>query len=184
MADDDFGYTLWGRDWVRLAQPLRVTRPDPRLPRARALAHSTKVEVTISAGRIRGTVEHGRTTPEVRIEVAPMSSPALNIVTTQLRGSRTILTDEMYRVCAERGHPPLPTLTRVECTCSDSTGRCVHVLAVFYAVARRIDDDPRLALDIQAFVCPSTDSTREDAAVPQRWTTLDHLDPADYFTVR
>ncbi|MGF0308890.1 hypothetical protein [Rhodococcus sp. IEGM1428] len=180
MADDDFGYTAWGRDWVRLAQPLRVTRPDPRLPRARALAKGAKVEVTICAGRIRGTVEHGRTTPEVRIEVAPMSSPVLNILTAQLRGTRTILTDEMYSACTERGHPPVPTLTRVECTCSDSTGRCVHVLAVYYDMARRIDDDPRLALDVLA---PS-DGPHESAAVPQRWTTLDALDPADYFTVR
>ncbi|OZC87189.1 hypothetical protein CH254_16065 [Rhodococcus sp. 06-412-2C] len=180
MADDDFGYTAWGRDWVRLAQPLRVTRPDPRLPRARALAKGAKVEVTISAGRVRGTVEHGRTTPEVFIEVAPMPSPALDIIAAQLRGTRTILTDDMYDACTERGHPPAPTLTRVACTCSDSTGRCVHVLAVFYDMARRIDDDPRLALDVLA---PS-DGTHESAAVPQRWTALEALDPADYFTVR
>lgn len=109
-----------------------------------------------------------------------MSSPVLNIITAQLRGTRTILTDEMYSACTERGHPPVPTLTRVECTCSDSTGRCVHVLAVYYDMARRIDDDPRLALDVLA---PS-DGPHEFAAVPQRWTTLDALDPADYFTVR
>ncbi|OZF41026.1 hypothetical protein CH294_02315 [Rhodococcus sp. 14-2483-1-1] len=184
MADDDFGYTAWGRDWVRLAQPLRVTRPDPRLPRARALAKGGNVEVTISAGKIRGAVEHGRTTPEVSIEVAPMPSPALNIISTQLQGTRTILTDEMYSECTDRGHPPVPTLTRVECTCSDSTGRCVHVLAVFYDMARRIDDDPRLALDIQDFVRATSGSTQGDAAVPHRWIALDGLDPADYFTVR
>jgi len=32
MADNEFGYTAWGMDWVRLAEPLRQTRPDPLLP--------------------------------------------------------------------------------------------------------------------------------------------------------
>ena len=177
MADDDFGYTAWGRDWVRLAQPLRVTRPDPRLPRARALAKGGKVEVTIGAGKIRGTVEHGRTTREVSIEVAPLSGPALSLIGTQ---ARTVLTDEMYRECTELGHPPVPVLTHVECSCPDSSGRCLHVLAVFYDMAQRIDDDPRLALDVLA---PSH-GTHETAAVPQRWTALAALDPAEYFTVR
>lgn len=177
MPDDDFGYTAWGRDWVRLAQPLRVTRPDPRLPRARALAKGGKVEVAIGAGSIRGTVAHGRTTPEVSIDVAPISELASSTIGVH---SRTVLTDEMYRACTELGHSPVPVLTRVECTCPDNSGRCIHVLAVFYDMARRIDDDPRLALD----VLTTSDRGDESAAVPQRWTALDALDPAEYFVVR
>jgi hypothetical protein len=51
-------------------------------------------------------------------------------------------------------------------------------------MARRVDDDPRIALDIQDFFRVSSGSTRvSTAALPQRWIALNALDPADYFTV-
>jgi hypothetical protein len=58
------------------------------------------------------------------------------------------------------------------------------VLAVYYEMARRVDDDPRIALDVQEFFGVSSGSTRVPTAVlPQRWIALNALDPADYFTV-
>ncbi|SBW22348.1 hypothetical protein [Protofrankia symbiont of Coriaria ruscifolia] len=184
MPDDDFGYTAWGRDWVRLAQPLRQTLPNPRLPSARKLARLGGVQVTIDGRIVRGVVQRGRTTLVACIEVAPMSLETVMGITGQLRGARPILTDEVHRAITEAGHPPTPVLAGVDCSCSDGTGRCIHVLAVYYEMARRVDDDPRIALDVQDFFSVSPGSTRvPTAALPQRWTALNALDPADYFTV-
>lgn len=184
MPDDDFGYTAWGRDWVRLAQPLRQTLPNPMLPRARRLARLGGVQVTIDGRVVRGVVQRGRTTSAARIEVAPMPREKVVGITGQLRGARPILTDEVHRVITEAGHSLAPVLAGVDCSCSDGTGRCIHVLAVHYEMARRIDDDPRIALDVQEFFIVSPGSTRvPTAALPQRWIALNALDLADYFTV-
>ncbi|MFE0026415.1 hypothetical protein [Amycolatopsis sp. NPDC059021] len=184
MADDDFGYTAWGRDWVRLAQPLRQTLPNPALPRARKLARAGGAQVTIDGRIVRGAVQRGRTTSVVHIEVAPMSRETIAGITGQLSGTRPVLTDEVHRAITEAGHPPAPILAGVDCSCSDDTGRCIHVLAVYYEMARRVDDDPRIALDVQEFFSASPASTRvPTAALPQRWIALNALDPAGYFTV-
>ncbi len=183
MPDDDFGYTTWGRDWVRLAQPLRQTRPDPLLPRARKLARAGAVQVTIDRRIVRGVVQHGRNTSVARIEVAPMSRETIAGITGRLSGAPPILTDEVHRAITEMGHAPAPILAGVECSCSDDTGRCIHVLAVYYEMARRVDDDPRVALDMQDIFRARSGGTRAStAAVPQRWLALHTLDPADYFT--
>ncbi|MCX4760361.1 hypothetical protein OG562_05065 [Streptomyces sp. NBC_01275] len=58
------------------------------------------------------------------------------------------------------------------------------MLAVYYEMARRVDDYPRIALDIQDFFRVSSGNTRAfTAALSQRWIVLNVLDPADYFTV-
>lgn len=184
MPDDDFGYTAWGRDWVRLAQPLRQTRPNPALPRARKLARAGGVQVTIEGRTVRGVVQRGRGTSVTRIEVAPMARETIAGITGKLCGARPILTDELHRTITEDGHPPAPVLAGVECSCKDGTGECIHVLAVYYEMARRIDDDPRIALDVQDFFQASAGNARvATAALPQRWVPLNALDPAGYFTV-
>jgi hypothetical protein len=188
MPDSDFGYTAWGKDWVRLAEPLRQTRPDPQLPRARRLARDGKVQITIDGRNVRAVVHHGRNAPMTNIEVAPMSREATTGISRHLSGARPILTDDLYRELCEAGHRPVPTLVTIDCTCQADTPRCVHVLAVYYEMARRIDDDPRIALEIQNFFRTSSPSTKASTAStpapPQRWLALNTLNPADYFTVR
>ncbi|GAA3543186.1 hypothetical protein GCM10022222_28590 [Amycolatopsis ultiminotia] len=183
MPDDDFGYTAWGRDWVRLAQPLLQTLPNPALPRARKLARAGGVQVTIDGRVVRGVVQRGRTTAVACIEVAPMSGETIAGITGQLSGARPVLTDEVHRTITEAGYRPAPALAGVDCSCPDDTGRCIHVLAVYYEMARRVDDDPRIALDVQEFFGGSSGSVRvPTAALPQRWIALNALDPAEYFT--
>ncbi|MFH9420521.1 hypothetical protein [Streptomyces sp. NPDC017529] len=184
MPDNDFGYTRWGKDWLRLAEPLRQTRPDPQLPRARRIARDGGVRVTIDGRFVRAVIHRGRTTAVANIEVAPMSQETKAGIARRLSGTRPVLTDELYRAITDAGHPPAPTLTGVDCSCTADTSRCVHVLAVYYEMAQRVDDDPRIALDIQGFFRTSSESTDvSTTAVPQRWVPLNTLDPADYFSV-
>lgn len=182
MPDNDFGYTLWGKDWVRFAEPLLQSRPDPRLPRARRIARDGKVRVTIDGPSVHAVVHHGRSTPAVSMEVAQMSQEAMVGISRRLSGVRPALTDELYCALADEGHRPVPNLDSVDCSCSADTSRCIHVLAVYYDMALRIDDDPRIALEIQGFFrAPSNNTARPTAATQQRWIALNTLKPADYF---
>ncbi|WP_448221249.1 hypothetical protein [Gordonia iterans] len=68
----EFGYTPWGRDFLRLAEPLRVTRPEPLLPRARTLARTAITDVQIDGRAIRGTVVRGGQASVATLEFRPM----------------------------------------------------------------------------------------------------------------
>lgn len=183
MPDNDFGYTVWGRDWVRLAEPLSQTRPDPQLPRARRLARDGHVEAAVDGGTVRAVVRHGRTTLATAIEVAPMPQEAAAEISRRLSGGRPVLTDELYRAVVAAGHSPAPKLVRVTCSCSADIPRCVHVLALYYDMARRIDDDPRIALEARSFFrVPAETTKRSTAAAPGQWIALNALDPGEYFT--
>ncbi|MDI2129038.1 SWIM zinc finger family protein [Yinghuangia seranimata] len=183
MPDNDFGYTAWGKAWVRLAEPLSQTRPDPHLPRARRLARDGHVQVAVEGTTVRAAIQHGRNRLTADIEVAPMPKEELAEISRRLSGGQPALTDELYRAIVAAGHPPAPKLARVECSCPTSAPRCVHVLAVYYEMARRIDDDPRIALSVRGFFrAPQGTTDVSTPVAPQRWIALSALDPADYFS--
>ncbi|MEU1495049.1 hypothetical protein ABZ456_33000 [Streptomyces sp. NPDC005776] len=183
MADRDYGYTKWGKDWVRFAESLRQTRPDPQLPSARRAAQDGKVQITFDDRTVRAVVHRGRGTSVVTIAVAPMSPGTTAEISRRLSGIQPLLTDDLYRAIAEAGHPPAPALDSVACSCPAATQRCVHELTVYYDMARRIDDDPRIALDVQGFFLASAGGGRAPAeATAQRWVALNALDVAAYFT--
>ncbi|MFD4429894.1 hypothetical protein [Nocardia sp. NPDC058497] len=178
MPDNEFGYTAWGRDWVRLAEPLRQTRPEPLLPRARSIARNDGVRTEVEARTVRAHLHRGGQASIAHVEVAPLSRAAVTAI-AQVIPDPTVLTDEMHRALLDAGHSPAPTLVSTDCSCSARTARCVHVLAVLYTIARRVDENPRLALELQGYF----DAT-EDAGAPvqePRWTSINALDPTRFF---
>ncbi|MFE2421829.1 hypothetical protein [Streptomyces hokutonensis] len=182
MPDSDFGYTAWGKDWVRLAEPLRQTRPDPQLPRARGLARAGKVEITIDDRTVRALVLHGRNAFTASIELTPMPPETTAAITRRLSGTRPALTDDLYRTLTDEGRRPAPHIAAIDCTCPAATPRCVHALAAYYEMARRVDDDPRVALDAQGYFRAASQSAGVTTpAPPQRWIALNALEPDDYF---
>ncbi|WP_433203808.1 hypothetical protein ACQP1G_14780 [Nocardia sp. CA-107356] len=179
MADNEFGYTPWGMDWVRLAEPLRQTRPDPLLPRARSIARNNGVQTTIEGRVIRAAIHRGGQASVTHLEVAPLPRRAITAI-AEIIPDTTVLTDDMHRALVTAGASPAPVLAGTDCSCSARTARCVHVLAVYYDLARRVDEDPRLALALQGYF----QAAPEDPVAPvesPRWTPLNTLDPADYF---
>jgi len=90
-----------------------------------------------------------------------------------------VATYDAARALIDAGHSPAPTLVSTDCSCSARTERCVHVLAVLYTIARQVDENPRLALELQGFF----DATTEDGVSTQvpRWTSINSLDPSQFF---
>ncbi|MFI6771690.1 hypothetical protein [Nocardia sp. NPDC050412] len=179
MADNEFGYTAWGMDWVRLAEPLRQTRPDSLLPRARSIARNHGVQASIEGRIVRAAIHRGGQASVTHLEVAPLPRSAITAI-AEIIPDTTVLTDEMHRALVNAGTTPAPNPAGTDCSCSARTARCVHVLAVYYDIARRVDENPRLALEIQGYF----QAAPEDSAPPvesPRWTPINALDPAEYF---
>ncbi|MGW0006425.1 hypothetical protein ACWDT6_21610 [Nocardia grenadensis] len=186
MADNEFGYTRWGMDWVRLAEPLRQTRPDPLLPRARSIARNDGVRPELDGRIVRAHIHRGGQASVVHIELAPLARTALTALSAIVGAERTALTDEMHTAALAAGVPVAPEPTAIDCSCSARTARCLHVLATFYTLARRVDEDPRLSLDLQGYGHPEHGAAPDESgAEPDmpRWVPLNTLDPAMFFDV-
>ncbi|GAB2739969.1 SWIM zinc finger family protein [Amycolatopsis magusensis] len=147
----EFGITVWGRDWVRLAEPTSVTRPDSRLPKARSLARREQVrEVGLVPGVVTSAVEGHR----VRITVPQWDAATLETAREKLRG------DDL----PDAVHADLPGMSevRADCDCAQRRNPCLHALATFYEVARRLDERPRLAVVLRGLTghAPARDASR------------------------
>ena len=174
----EFGTTVWGRDWVRAAEPTAVARPDPALPRARSLARNDRVrDLELAPGRVAAVVPD-RTERHVGI-VLPTWPPAQLATARVVLGGHAAgadLPDAVHAALVAAGIPLAPDLgaATTTCSCARSGGRCVHALATCYEVARRLDERPRLALALRGL----SDAGRlpATARIP-----LSHLDPATFY---
>ncbi|NLG48471.1 hypothetical protein [Gordonia sp. (in: high G+C Gram-positive bacteria)] len=174
----EFGYTPWGRDFLRIAEPTDVTKPEPLLPRARSLARNAMTDVRVEGRLIRGTVVRGGEASVAYLEFAPLDRDVAHTVaaTVGVSPGPATLTVEVHALVA--GAPP--ELAVVDCSCRARTARCVHVLALLYETVRRIDEDPRIALSLRGFsdALDAADNPRETVA---RWTPLSALDPQKFY---
>lgn len=179
MPDNEFGYTKWGRDWVRLAEPLRQTRPEPLLPRARSIARNDGVQATIDGRIVRATIHRGSEASVIHLEVTPLPRSAITAIGAVLPDT-TVLTDEMHQAVLAADLTVAPVLAGTDCSCKARTARCLHVLAVFYDMARRVDENPRLALEVQGYFLAAEDDSPTPVEIP-RWVPINTFDPANYF---
>lgn len=182
MPDDDFGYTRWGKDWVRLAEPLTLTKPEPLLPRARSIARNGGVQLTIEGTMVQAAIHRGSEASMTYLELAPLSGQEAQILTEIIPADALTLSDAQRTAISERGISLAPRLTRVDCSCRARVERCVHFLATCYALAQKIDETPWLALDLQGFRTATTNPDTAAESRPARWTPINSLDPATYFT--
>ncbi|WP_280456718.1 hypothetical protein [Nocardia carnea] len=183
MADNEFGYTRWGMDWVRLAEPLRQTLPDPLLPRARSIARNNGVRTEAEGRIVRAHIHRGGQASVTHIELTPLPRPVLTGLGAIVGTAPTVPTDEMYAAATDAGLPLAPVPAAIDCSCTARTDRCVHVLATFYELARQVDENPRFGLDLQGY---GHDPGPDDSAAPTegpRWIPLNTVDPALYFEV-
>ncbi|GAB4584923.1 hypothetical protein [Nocardia sp. IFM 10818] len=189
MPDNEFGYTTWGMDWVRLAEPLTVSKPEPLLPRARSIARNNLVQTEISGATVRATIHRGAEASVTYFEVAPLPADAVRAISEVVPGDAVTLTDEHRAAIFAAGIAVSPKLSAIDCSCRARNERCLHMLATCYAVARAVDENPWLALDLQGYGRilrgggeTAGDESAADVPAP-RWTPVDTLDPATFFEV-
>lgn len=184
-ARNEFGYTAWGVDWLRLAEPTSVTRPEPLLPRARSIARNSGVRTTITERQARATIHRGAEASVAFVEFAPLSRDVTCAI-RKLAGDAPdhALTDDVHARLVADGHSPAPTLVAADCSCRARTARCLHVLAMLYDLVRRVDEHPSTALTLQGFGAATVDVAEADAAetAPPRWTPLTEIDPRRFYT--
>jgi len=180
MPDNEFGYTAWGMDWVRLAEPLRITRPEPLLPRARSIARNGGVHTEIDGTAVRASIHRGTQASVAYLELTPLTGTTITAISTLIPSDTVELGDTAHAAITVAGIAVAPHLRSTDCSCPARTPRCLHVLATYYALARRIDESPWLALDLQGYRNASPTASAP-AIPPPRWTPLDTLTPATYF---
>ncbi len=178
-ARNEFGYTAWGADWLRLAEPTTVTRPDPLLPRARSIARNIDADVVIEGRIARATIARGGAASVAHVEFEPMNRDTAGAV-TEFADLRS-LTDDAHARLVAAGRSPAPALANADCSCRARTVRCLHVLTLLYLLVRRVDDDPTLALTLQGYTeAAPTDRPPASVAAP-RWIPLSAIDPARFY---
>lgn len=174
----EFGTTAWGRDWVRLAEPTAISRPDPALPRARSLARNDRVhELATETGRVTATVSD-RAQHQVDIALATWDENERDRARALLAGAPPggDLPDAVHTALCEAGQNPGPEAAELtaSCTCRSRRRPCPHILACFFELARRIDERPQLALTLRGL--------RESRAAPATSRIpLGLLDPARFY---
>ncbi|CAM3697341.1 SWIM zinc finger family protein [Tsukamurella ocularis] len=180
MATNPFGFTTWGADLVRIAEPISARTPNTHAPRARMLARNGGVTLTFDGGRVTALVHSGASASVAHLEFAAMA-PAVAAALREELGSRTEPDDAIHAALVARGLRPAPVLDAADCSCTARSTMCVHVLAAAYALATLVDHEPVTALTIQTYgAAPAADET-DDARPAPRWTPLAALHARDYY---
>lgn len=179
MANNEFGYTPWGMDWVRLAEPLHRTRPEPLLPRARSIARNHGVGAEIEGRIVRAHIHRGGQASLTHLEIEPMPRATVTAI-AEIVPDPSHLTDDTHRALLDAGVALAPALAGTDCSCSARTTHCLHVFAVLYALARRVDENPRLALELRGYFDTAHAEANADTP-PPRWIPLHAIDPSGYF---
>ncbi len=182
MATNPFGFTTWGADLVRIAEPITASAPNTHAPRARMLARNGGVTLQFDGGRVTALVHSGASASVAHLEFAAMA-PATAAAVREELGSRTEPDDAIHAALIDRELRPAPVLDAADCSCKARSTMCVHVLAAAYALATLIDHEPVTALTIQSYgtLTPATDE-QENRPAP-RWSPLAALHLRDYYAV-
>ncbi|APU15037.1 MULTISPECIES: SWIM zinc finger family protein [Actinoalloteichus] len=185
----EFGATVWGRAWLRTVESTSVTTSNAGLPKARSLARNQAVaDLTIVTGRVTAEVRvkdvgyrvevglpewSGRTRAEAERLVAAAGAQRATLAPGDLPDS---LEADLRR--HEIDLAVHPSAQVVECSCPARAPRCVHVLAVLYALVQRIDEEPALALVLRS--AHAEPAAAAPAAGANRIPLTD-LDPARFY---
>lgn len=184
MSTAEFGFTAWGADVVRIAEPITATTPNALAPRARSIARNGGVALEFDGRTVTARVHRGGEASVAHLEIAALD-PAVVAAVRELMGARGEPDDAVHAALNERGLRPAATLEAADCSCRARITMCVHVLAALYALAAAVDHDPSTVLIIGGFGAAS-DATAADHSETRpipRWMPLAAVDVRDYYAV-
>ncbi|MCG7632296.1 MULTISPECIES: SWIM zinc finger family protein [Gordonia] len=184
----EFGFSRWGAEIVRLAEPIATRSPNPVAPRARSVARNGGVALTVEGRSVSGLVQRGGQASVAHLEFEPMSSATASAL-RELLGASTEPTDDMHRKLVEAASWSAAGLDVADCSCRARGDRCLHILATLYALAAAIDREPALALRLRDFEGPLDGAPGDDTSdpdgvsrrTPPRWSALTAFDVRDYW---
>ncbi len=155
----DFATTWWGKRWIEVLESLYIGQ---RLLRGRRYARAGQVmEINIKNNKIYALVQGRRLTPyEVIIEFKrwnnEIRSKIINIIMSNgyLLGPifARELPKELEILLCKEGINLFPNAyeeLKTNCTCSDWSNPCKHIVAVLYLLALEFDRDPTLILQLR-----------------------------------
>ncbi|GAA1004652.1 hypothetical protein GCM10009551_081190 [Nocardiopsis tropica] len=181
MTTPAFGFTAWGSDLVRIAEPVRASSPNTLAPGARRIARAGCVALQVEDGRVTAHIHRGASASVAHLEFTA-AAPAVVAALREAMGPRAEPDDAAHAAVVARGLRPAPVLAAADCSCRARTTMCVHVLAALYALAERVDHEPTTVLAILGFTTPRSASGSAGADRPvARWTPLAAVDVRDYF---
>lgn len=176
----EFGFTRWGADIVRLAEPLDTRKPNPAVPRARSLARNNCVNLTVDGRSVKGLTAAGGQASVAHLEFATFAPELVSALTEDL--AHGVPDDRLHETLTAAGLSPTPVVVGADCSCKARGDRCLHILATLYALATLIDHEPTTALTVQGYV-PGTEPQTGNGPIP-RWTPLSAFDIHDYYRAR
>ncbi|MFE0751280.1 SWIM zinc finger family protein [Gordonia sp. NPDC058843] len=183
----EFGFSRWGAEIVRLAEPISTRSPNPLAPRARSVARNGGVTLTVEGRSVSGLVQRGGEASVAHLEFDPMTS-ATAAALREMLGSATEPTDDIHRRLVQGPSWAPAGLEVADCSCRARGDRCLHILATLYALAAAIDREPALALALRDFEAPPggapgdpTSGPDTPSRMPPRWTALTTFDVRDYW---
>jgi len=156
----NFAKTSWGKQWIQsnlqIGRPFRMQRGIEYVKDERRIEN-----LSISAGQIFATVQGTAPTPyRVKINFEPILEEGWKIILKELT-KKTInlielleglLPEDIITIFDENGYSLFPNASKglnATCSCPDTAIPCKHIAAVILYIARVLDYNPFLLLEIQ-----------------------------------
>jgi len=156
----NFAKTSWGKQWIQ--SNLQIGRPFRMQRGIQYVKDERRIEnLSISAGQIFATVQGTAPTPyRVKINFEPILEEGWKIILKELT-KKTInlielleglLPEDIITIFDENGYSLFPNASEglnATCSCPDTAIPCKHIAAVILYIARVLDYNPFLLLELQ-----------------------------------
>lgn len=156
----NFAKTSWGKQWIQsnleIGRPFRMQRGIEYVKDERRIEN-----LSISTGQIFATVQGTAPTPyRVKINFKPILEEGWKIILKEL-AKKTInliellegfLPEDIITIFDENGYSLFPNASKglnATCSCPDTAIPCKHIAAVILYIARVLDYNPFLLLELR-----------------------------------
>jgi uncharacterized Zn finger protein len=156
----NFAKTSWGKQWIQsnleIGRPFRMQRGIEYVKDERRIEN-----LSISTGQIFATVQGTAPTPyRVKINFEPILDEGWKIILNEL-AKKTInliellegfLPEDVITIFDENGYSLFPNASKglnATCSCPDTAIPCKHIAAVILYIARVLDYNPFLLLELR-----------------------------------
>ena len=156
----NFAKTSWGKQWIQ--SNLQIGRPFRMQRGIQYVKDERRIEnLSISTGQIFATVQGTAPTPyRVKINFEPILQDGWKIILKELT-KKTInlielleglLPEDIITIFNENGYSLFPNASKglnATCSCPDTAIPCKHIAAVILYIARVLDYNPFLLLELR-----------------------------------